>query len=73
MLLTHAYVHLLADVHSAGFAPAFTLSLCDSEAPANRRLPIASVVMGKFKKTKNRHENKSIIILVTHFFANICS
>ena len=31
MLLTHAYVHLLADVHLAGFAPAFTLSQCDSE------------------------------------------
>ena len=31
MLLTHAYVHLLADVHLTGFAPAFTLSQCDSE------------------------------------------
>ena len=29
--ITHAYCHLLADVHLAGFAPAFTLSLCDSE------------------------------------------
>jgi len=28
---THAYVHLLADVHLTGFAPAFTLSQCDSE------------------------------------------
>ena len=54
MLLTHAYVHLLADVHSAGFAPAFTLSLCDSEAPANRRLPIASVVRGSSRKKKKR-------------------
>jgi hypothetical protein len=26
-----AYCHLLADVHLAGFAPAFTLSQCDSE------------------------------------------
>ena len=43
-------MHLLVDVHSAGFAPAFTVSLCDSEAPANRRLPIASVVMGNCKK-----------------------
>ena len=25
--LTHAYVHRLADVHLAGFAPAFPLSL----------------------------------------------
>ena len=30
-LPTHAYAHLLADVHFAGFAPAFTLSQCDSE------------------------------------------
>jgi len=29
--LTHAYVHWLADVHSVGFAPAFTLSFHDSE------------------------------------------
>ena len=29
--ITHAYCHLLADVHLAGFAPAFTLSQCDSE------------------------------------------
>ena len=50
--LTHAYVHLLADVHSAGFAPAFTVSLCDSEAPANRRMPIASVVRRHSKKNK---------------------
>ena len=30
-LPTHAYAHLLADVHFGGFAPAFTLSQCDSE------------------------------------------
>ena len=29
--ITHAYVHWLADVHLAGFAPAFTLSFHDSE------------------------------------------
>ena len=30
-LLTHAYTHLLGDVDFAVFAPAFTLSQCDSE------------------------------------------
>ena len=35
--LTHAYAHLLADMQLAVFAPAFTFSLCESEAPANRR------------------------------------
>ena len=54
MLLTHAYVHLLADVHSAVFAPAFTISLCDSDTPANRRMPIASVVMGQCKKQEDK-------------------
>jgi hypothetical protein len=54
MLLTHAYVHLLADVHSAGFAPAFTVLLCESEAPANRRMPIASVVRCNPKKRKEQ-------------------
>ncbi len=29
--ITHAYGHRLADVHFGSFAPAFTLSLCDSE------------------------------------------
>ena len=40
--LTHAYAHLLVDpdksgqaMHLAVFAPAFTFSLCESEAPAN--------------------------------------
>ena len=41
---THAYVHRLADVHSAGFAPAFTLSFHDSERSRNPPVPIASVV-----------------------------
>jgi hypothetical protein len=36
--------HRLADVHLAGFAPAFTLSLCDSEYARNPPVPIASVV-----------------------------
>ena len=43
---THAYVHRLADVHLAGFAPAFTLSLCDSEYARKPPVPIASVVSG---------------------------
>jgi hypothetical protein len=55
--LTHAYAHLLADMHLAAFAPAFTVSLCDSEAPANRRMRIASVVMGKRKKKRNSSTN----------------
>ncbi len=36
-----------------GFAPAFTLSLCDSEYARKPPVPIASVVMGHFKKMKN--------------------
>ena len=46
--ITHAYVHRLAEVHLAGFAPAFTLSLCDSEYARKPPVPIASVVMFNF-------------------------
>jgi len=54
--LTHAYVHRLADVHFAGFAPAFTLSLCDSEYARKPPVPIASVVSIQWKKTQQQHE-----------------
>ena len=52
--LTHAYVHRLADVHLAGFAPAFTLSLCDSEYARNPPVPIASVVTKHAKKKEKK-------------------
>ena len=42
--------HWLADVHLAAFSPAYTVSLCDSEAPANRQMPIASVVRRQCRK-----------------------
>ena len=45
--------HRLADVHLAGCAPAFTLSLCDSEYARNPPVPIASVVMANSRKRKN--------------------
>ncbi len=50
--LTHAYVHWLADVHSGGFAPAFTLSFHDSEC--SRKPPNAHSLgrYGQAKKTK---------------------
>ena len=53
--VTHAYVHRLADVQLAGFAPAFTLSLCDSEYARKPPVPIASVVRGNGKKNTNRN------------------
>jgi len=54
--ITRAYCHLLADVHLAGFAPAFTLSQCDSEytrkpQDAHSLSRYASV----YKKRKTRH------------------
>ncbi len=58
--LTHAYVHRLADVHLAGFAPAFTLSLCDSEYARKPPVPIASVVSTHPKKTKTEAYNKKM-------------
>jgi len=37
MLLAHADASILIGNNLEEFAPAFTLSLCESEAPANRR------------------------------------
>ena len=54
MLLTHAYVHWAANVLLAVFAPAFTLSLCDSERSRKPPVPIASVVMGQCKKQEDK-------------------
>ena len=66
MLLTHAYVHWLADVHSGGFAPALASlifnSLCRSttaNAPANRQMPIASVVRRHSRNKKDSHNELS--------------
>ena len=68
---THAYVHRLADVHLAGFAPAFTLSLCVSEYARKPPVPIASVVSGKHEK------KKTLLLIVTirmksHLSMTIC-
>ena len=43
---TRAYVHRLADVHFAGFAPAFTLSQCDSEYS---RKPPNALSLGRWR------------------------
>ena len=50
--ITHAYGHRLADEHLAGFAPAFPLSLCDSEYARKPPVPIASGVRWHTKKRK---------------------
>ena len=57
--LTHAYVHWLADVHSAVFAPAFTLSFHDSEC--SRKPPNAHSLgrYGQVVKKKKRDRNKT--------------
>jgi hypothetical protein len=46
-LVTPAYRHWLADVHSGSFAPAFTLSLCDSECSRN---PPNAHSLGRYKQ-----------------------
>jgi len=58
--ITHAYVHWLADVHSGGFAPAFTLSFHDSECSRKPPMPIASVVRCNFKKWSCRKRQKRL-------------
>jgi len=51
MQLTHAYVHWLADVQLAGFAPAFTLSLCDSE---RSRKPPNAHSLGRWQQAEKK-------------------
>jgi hypothetical protein len=53
LCLTHAYVHWLADVHLAVFAPAFTLSFHDSE---RSRKPPNAHSLGRYGQgKKNAH------------------
>ena len=70
MLLTHAYALWAADVLLAVFAPAFTLSLCDSECSRKPPVPIASVVRGKRKKKERNGRFLYIMtmILSTTFY-----
>ena len=66
--ITHAYVHWLADVQFGSFAPAFTLSLCDSEYARKLPMPIASVVSSKPKKIKNLIMNLAFLFLSAGLF-----
>jgi hypothetical protein len=54
--ITHAYAHLLVDMHLAAFAPAFTFSLCESEysrKPPNAHSaePLGGIVKKKKRQT----------------------
>jgi hypothetical protein len=61
LCLTHAlYVHWLADVHLAVFAPAFTLSFHDSERSRKPPVPIASVVSQNLKIEKETTKKAKI-------------
>ncbi len=66
MPLTRSYCHLLADVHFAGFAPAFTLSLCDSEYARKPPVPIASVVRANSRKRKKTYLLAFIVSTMSH-------
>ena len=52
LAITLVYVHLLAESHSEAYVPAFPFSLCESEAPASRRMHIVFFVTSKPKKNK---------------------
>ena len=51
--LTHAYVHWLADMHSGSFAPAFTLSQCDSECS---RKPPNAHSLGRWQQAEKKEK-----------------
>ncbi len=50
--ITHAYSLWLAESYFAVASPAFTLSVCERNAPASRQKPIGSVVSGHIKKNE---------------------
>ena len=58
--ITHAYVHWLADVHLAGFAPAFTLSLCDSECS---RKPPNAHSLGRYQQAEKKKETETTAVI----------
>jgi len=68
--LTHAYVHRLAAVHFAGFAPAFPLSLHDRKYARKPPVPIASVVSGHAKNKKYEYEKTFDNHCIHDFFSN---
>jgi len=57
--------HWLADVHSGGFAPAFTLSFHDSECSRKPPMPIASVVTSKPKKKEKTEPSPTLLKKLT--------
>jgi len=69
-------------VHLAGFAPAFTLSLCDSEYARKPPVPIASVVRANYYATKCKFnpsldktiimKTNEILILILYFLVTSC-
>ncbi|HZK93485.1 MAG TPA: hypothetical protein VFC67_04695 [Prolixibacteraceae bacterium] len=54
--LTHAYCHWLADLHLAGFSPAFTLSQDDSERSSK---PPNANSLGRCAQLKNKKQSIS--------------
>ena len=68
---THAYAHLLADMHLAVFAPAFTFSLCESESSRKPPMPIASVVRCKPKKRKKNDQIKNMFSVLAKTNLNL--
>src|SRR5665647_2491358 len=56
LVLTPAYAHWLADVHSGSFAPAFTLSLGDSECS---RKPPNAHSLGRYQTCKKKTEDRA--------------
>ena len=64
--LTHAYVHRLADVHLAGFAPAFPLSFHDRKYARKPPVPIALVVMRHPKRRHCKHQNDMEITIIKY-------
>ena len=70
LVITLVYVHLLADVQSEGYVPAFTVSLCESEAPASSRMHIVFFVRVHLRKTINFEVTFYVVLPLLIVFNN---
>ena len=55
-------VHWLADMHSGGFAPAFTFSLCESEAPVSPKARPNPHCLDRYFHSKNQNVCKDYFL-----------
>jgi hypothetical protein len=62
LVVTIAYCHLLADVHLADVAPAFTFSQCDSEFS---RKPPNALSLSRWQQAEKKKKDRNTVQILT--------